>query len=315
MTSRGGLEVGWRLARRAAAAAAAALLLAATSAAAGPPAPASPAPSPERDVVVTGQAPKAVRERQLQAFVKRAPALNNGEALARWVRPVCPVVAGMTEDQGEYVLMRLFQVARAAGAPVIEDGRCTANVYIIATADPDALIKAWARRSPAIFAGAQAAEVRKFEQTPRPVRTWYNARLDRLTTDAESPFEGLELARNLPVIHHAADTRLQSNSPYALSSAIIVIDSARLAGTKVGALADYLALAALVQLRAEADGGGAPSILSLFAPPAGSPPPDGLTAWDTAFLHALYHTSLEDLHQASTIAVRMDEELGRGSAR
>jgi hypothetical protein len=281
------------------------LLICATSAAAQSPAPGGPA-APRREVVVTAPPPKAALRRQLQAFVKRVPAGNNGEALARWVSPICPVVAGMTQQQGEYVLLRLFQVAREAGAPVVEDGRCQANAYIIATADPQGLVKAIGRRTPAIFANGRPSEVRRFQQAPRLVRTWYNARLDSPTTGADSPFEGLEgLALNIPVIHHADPTRLRSNSPYALTSVIIVIDSAGVAGTNVGALADYLALTALVQLKPGADSTDAPSILRLFA----SDPPDGLTAWDKAFLHALYHSSLDDLHQASTIAIRMNEAL------
>jgi len=303
-----GIDLCWRLLWRAAAGA---LLLAATSAAAAtPPAPASP--SSQKEVVVTGQAPKAVRERQLQAFVKRVPALNNGQALARWVTPVCPLVAGMTQEQGEYVLVRLIQVARAAGAPVIDDGNCTANVYIVATANPEGMVKAMVRRSPSIFARGGVEELRRFEQTPRPVRVWYNAELDRLTTSSDSPFEGMGLPKNIPVIHHAVPSRLVSNSPYALVSAIIVVDSARVAGTKVGAVADYLAMTALAQLRPDSDGGDAPSILNLFTSPQGSQPPDGLTAWDAAFLNALYHTSLEDLQQASAIAAHMDRELSRG---
>ena len=113
-------------------AAAAALLLCAMPAAAQTPA--APAP-PRHEVVVTAPPPKAARERQAQAFVKRVPTLNNGEALARWVKPICPIVAGMTEEQGEYVLLRLFQVARAAGAPVIDNGHCEVNAYIVASKD------------------------------------------------------------------------------------------------------------------------------------------------------------------------------------
>lgn len=266
-------------------------------------------------MVVTGQAPKAVRERQLQAFVKRVPATNNGEALARWVAPICPVVAGMTREQGEYVLLRLFQVARAAGAPVIGGGRCTANVYIVATADPEGLAKAWARRSPATFTDGKAPEIRDFEETNRPVRAWYDTRIDRSMTMGNSPFANLPGMGDKKVIPHAVDTRLLTNSPYALSAAIVVVDSTRVAGIKVGALADYLALTVLAQLKPQADAGTAPSILSLFSTPAGSDPPEGLTAWDTAFLYALYHTDLEDLHQASAIAASMERQLGKGGAQ
>ena len=303
----------WRRPLAAWALATAALLAAGGGSAAAAAPTASPAAPQVSEVVVPGQANKAVRERRLETFVGHVPALNNGQALARWVDPVCPVVAGMTETQGEYVLARLFQVARAAGAPVIDNGRCDANTIILATADPDGMVKALERRNPKQFADATADQIRRFEATKSPVRAWYNARLAPLTTGADSPFEGLDgLPRNTPVIHHAVDTRLHSNSPYKLASAIVIVDSARLAGMKMGALADYIAVAVLTQLQPDSDGSGAPSILGLFTAPQGSAPPDGLTPWDTAFLHALYHTSLEDLHQGTTIAIRMDEALSRG---
>ena len=232
------------------------------------------------------------------------------EAPTRWVTPVCPVVTGMTEAQAEYVLVRLFQVAKDAGAPMVEDGVCEPNLYIVATADPEGLVKAWGRREPHIFSDAPAEEVRKFQETPRAVRAWYNTRLDRLTTASDSPFEGLEgLPRNIAVAHHAVDTRLHSNSPYVLASEIMVVDSTQAAGVKVGALADYLAMAALAQRKTDASSGDARSILSLFDTAAGASRPEGLTARDKAFLHALYHTDLEDFHQGAAIASRVDQSL------
>jgi hypothetical protein len=263
------------------------------------------------EVVILGKEPTQARERQIEHFLQRVPMVNNGVALARWTDPVCPIVVGMTREQAEYVIQRLFQVARAAGAPLIDNGDCQVNVFIIATAAPTALVKALGQRSPGIYANATADDVRAFEETTRPVRAWYKARLDALTTDADSPFEGLEgLPRSTRVIHHADDTRLHSNSPYAITSAIVVVDSNQAAGVKVGALADYIAVASLTQLQQDADGSGAPSILALFSTPAGSPPPDGLTDWDTAYLRALYHTDLEDFHQSSTIALHMNKALG-----
>ena len=312
MASGGELLVLWRPAVCAAAVA----LFTCAATAADESLPPAPAPS-VREVVVTAQAPEAAHERRrrLDAFVRRVPALNNGQALARWTKPICPVVVGMSQAQGEYVLLRLFEVARAAGAPVIKAGACETNVYIVATADPEGLVKAWGRRSPVIFAERPDAEVRDFQGTPRAVRAWYGASLDRLTTSADSPFEGLEgVARNIRMVHHGDDSRLTSNSPYALTSAILVVDSARASGIRVGALADYLALAALAQLRPQAGDTDAPSILKLFAAPRGSDPPSGLTAWDTAFLHALYNTRLEDMHQATSVAAHMNAELSRASS-
>lgn len=292
--------------------AAASLLIAATSALAADQPAASPSASPPtvREVIVPGTAPTLERQRLLEHFLTRVPQLNNGLALARWVDPVCPAVVGMTPEQAEYVIARLFQIARAAGAPVIDSGDCQVNVFIIATAAPDAMVKAIGQRQPHFFTNADPALMRAFLDSQRPVRAWYNARLDAESTDPMSPFEGLEgLPANIRVIHHADPTHLHTNSPYALTSAIVVVDSAHVAGMKVGALADYLAMAALTQLRPDSDSSGAPSILALFSPQEGEAPPDGLTEWDTAYLHALYHTNLEDFHQGSAIALQMNRAL------
>jgi hypothetical protein len=52
-------------------------------------------------------------------------------------------------------------------------------------------------------------------------------------------------------------------------------------------LADYIALIGLADMRLDADLGPTPSILELFG---GGTPPQGLTVWDRALLHALYDT-------------------------
>jgi len=123
---------------------------------------------------------------------------------------------------------------------------------------------------------------------------------------------GLEGYRtNFPVVNHAFASRLHTNSPYAIASAIVLIDSVRAAGTNMGALADYVALASLTQLKLDADTADAPTVLGLFVPPKGWDAPTGLTEWDKAYLFALYHTRMDDVHQADTIAYRMYDRLHR----
>jgi hypothetical protein len=278
-------------------------------------------------VVVPGQLPKAVLHRQVETFVRRVPVLNNGRGLARWSQAICPVVTGMTQEQAEFVLLRLLQAAREAGAPTFQDGRCEANLYIIATAAPAAMVKALARRSPSTFAKLSATEFKDMETTPRAVRAWYNATIDRLMTGTESAFEGpsggkggglndpeptgLNLPGGMAVVHHADPSHLSSNSPYAIRAAFMVVDSSRVSGTNMGALADYLAFVALAQVKSDAQAGDAPSILDLFANPSTAATPESMTAWDRSFLYALYHTRTEDMRQDAAIALHMEEALSR----
>src|SRR5580700_493100 len=43
---------------------------------------------------------------------------HSDESLLRWDSPVCPLVAGMKREEGEFVLRRLSEVARTAKAPL-----------------------------------------------------------------------------------------------------------------------------------------------------------------------------------------------------
>jgi hypothetical protein len=73
---------------------------------------------------------------------------------------------------------------------------------------------------------------------------------------------------------------------------------------KIGQLADYLGMYAFARLRTGAHHGDAPTILGLFqGAPTRSPP--GLTAWDDAFLEALYHTDPKLVQQRGTMVTRM----------
>jgi hypothetical protein len=74
-----------------------------------------------------------------------------------------------------------------------------------------------------------------------------------------------------------------------LTSVIIVVDSQRTTDLGIGQLANYVAMVGLAQVRADADSGEAPSILSLFGKT--DPRPKGLSPWDQSFFHGLYTTN------------------------
>ena len=89
---------------------------------------------------------------------------------------------------------------------------------------------------------------------------------------------------------------------------IIVVDSRRTTDLDIGQLADYVAMVGLARVRADADSGEAPSILSLFGKP--DPRPQGLSPWDQSFLHSLYTTNQSSALQVSTIKTSMFKQIG-----
>jgi hypothetical protein len=294
--------------RRVAAIAICLLLTAAAAAAAGDETAAPDSKSSLNTITVEGR--REVIERQVKGFVSAIAVAPFSESLARWRTPICPLVAGLPRDHGEFILNRFSQIAQAAGAPLAPE-HCRGNLYIVVTADPRALLDAWSKRETRMFGDAGLLKIRGFINSSSPIRVWYNADLDAAdgvplsadspamsvsgtTTGSTSAFAGI------PNNTRALGFRLAHDEVRDLSSVIVLVDSRSARGISFGQLADYVAIAGLAQIRLDANVGTAPTILHLFTGSANSASP-GLSPWDAAFLKALYHTEQSDKMQLSEI--------------
>lgn len=268
-------------------------------------------------ITVEAQRQRAALERQVSSYVSAIAAAPFHESLARWRTPLCPLVAGLPRAHGEFFLDRVSQVARDAGAPLAPEN-CRGNFYVVVTADPDALLKAWIKRDISIFGDAGRTKIRAFLKSSSPVRVWYNADLDTAeglpltayggtTAAATAPAMGGGVLAGLPSNEHALGFRLKHDEVRGLSSVIVLIDSRRARGLSFGQLADYVALIGLAELRLDANVGDAPTILHLFSAPSKAPP--GLSPWDQYFLKALYHTEQWDVMQLSEIKISIVRDI------
>jgi hypothetical protein len=240
---------------------------------------------------------EAVR-RQVNRFVASVVARRGSESIVRWNAPVCPLVAGLPRDFGEFILARISQAARAAGAPLA--GRsCRANLFVIATMHPDVALKKWLARDPQIDTREGIGRVRSFIQSTRPVRAWYNTvhSCDGAVSNGVVAAASLNatMGNTSPggslgpsFCQNTMDTHLSYGDVRSIDSAIVVIDTGALKRVTIGQLADYVSLIGLVNVRPDGDGHGAPTILRLFRDPS---PPQALTPWDRALLYSLYNTN------------------------
>src|ERR1700689_1963529 len=131
---------------------------------------------PMDTITVQAQRDKAKLEREVNTFVSSTivQPRNYDESLWRWKDNVCPLVAGLNREQGEFVLARLSEIAKTAGAPLGSE-TCKPNLYVIVTPDPELLLKQWWRRDVDLFDGEAGLPVTRFLETPRPIRVWYSA--------------------------------------------------------------------------------------------------------------------------------------------
>jgi hypothetical protein len=275
-------------------------------------------------VTVETDRDRAALRRRVDEFVSTVAARPTQESLVRWGAPICPLVGGLARDQAEFVLTRLSQIAGSVGAPLAPAGpACSPNFYIVATDQPDALLAAWRKRDARLFGSGNGPSIRRFMETSRPVRVWYNADLTTgdgmpMSNDMGELVQGSAgassggntqafagIATNL----HAKATFLEWNEVRQLTSAIVVLDKRLLQNVNFGQLVDYIAMVSFTEVHQDADVGGMSSILGLFSDSASADKPSGLSRYDEAYLRAMYHTDQRDKLQMSVIESHVTKEL------
>ena len=167
---------------------------------------------------------------------------------------VCPLVRGATAEVNAYVAARMHQVAQQVGAPYSKRA-CEPNVVVLFSAEPDALIREAARSKRFNYRGVSAAAAETFRSGADPVR-WV----------------------------HGGDVRGSAAGDARPHNALVVVDATKAQDIKIAALADYLVMVSLADVRVRP----APTdtILTLFE--AGDSAPPGLTEADRAYLRSVY---------------------------
>jgi hypothetical protein len=252
-------------------------------------------------------------KRQISKFVSSAVFTYMYDSLERWNTPICPLVAGLSKERGEFLLARVSQIARDSRAPLAAE-HCKPNLFVVVTDNPDLLVEKWSKRDRGMLSSCNGmGYVKAFLHSGQPVRAYYNARFsssDRVERDPSMlDVIGLhfDFSSNPCVAAGAAGSRLTYGAVQALTSVIIVVDSRRTTNLNMGQLADYVAMVGLAQIRADADTGTAPTILRLFR--EADLRPQGLSPWDQSFLYSLYTTRQSSVLEVTSIKARMFEQI------
>ena len=240
----------------------------------------------------------------------------NGEALARWQTPVCPLVAGLPRQEAEFILTRVSEVAHAAGVPLAGE-QCSPNLYIMVTTEPKQLLEALdQKRRQLAFGEASPSTVDEFIARAQAVKVWYNT--SRLQPGGAAQSRGVPPAAlisgggisGVPVYSGTwlNNSHLKSTSEFSFSFVMVVADLKQLVSLSRGQFADYVSMVSLAQMKSPPQLGDAPTILKLFdGTPATAQP--GLSTWDQAFLKALYETDPSAKVQMSQLGLHMMREV------
>lgn len=256
------------------------------------------------EIVVIAPAAEEVR-----AFVDALSLESSSGQLARWDRTICPGVIGATRSAAEFILDRIAVRAYEVDLDVGEPG-CRPNIIVIVTDDSDGMAeglrgtRAVAHHSDGGNTRGRAA-YRQFSESERPVRWWHVTQT--VGADGNPVSEG-----SPPMLRVGAVGRIRATTREDFSHVILILDVNRTTGVSLGALADYVAMAALAQLDPEADVSEQPSILNVFAErDAGRRGPTAMTEWDLDYLAGLYaapSNSRNSRQQQRAIEQRMRED-------
>jgi hypothetical protein len=239
------------------------------------PAPADAGPAASTSTVegITVISPKVEQEKlpaMVEHFVQAHSATSRIDQLSRWGGSVCPQTGGLPPAFNAYVSARVKAVAANIGAPVDKRPNrnfpCRPNLLIAFTTDPQKLMDDVRRRHPQMLGFHYAAQAERMARVEHPIQAWYMTG----TKAQDGLLEPDDEFHRMPT--GSAGSRLSVRLESQFVAVLVIVDSNKILGHQIGAISDDVAMLSLSH--------------------AGTDPP-GLSAYDIAYLKALYSTNPE----------------------
>jgi len=239
--------------------------------------------------------------------------------IARWKKGICPLTVGLSPRLNLYISQRILRVALMTGAPLDKGETCRPNILVVATDQPQALLDFVSTKRPALLGFHYKSQRQKIATMTLPVQAWYSTATEDFYgfISADLPSwdlgYGVMSANGAPLGYHASGSRIGDGLKSELSTAIILVDQAKVTGQQIGPLADYVAMLALSQGQSYDTCQDVPTINNLMASGcAAEMKPAALTDIDATYLRGLYKMDAGKsfLGQRGSIAFEMKKELG-----
>lgn len=260
------------------------------------------------------QAPKVEPEtspERVNRFVTAHSARSRIDHLSRWARPLCPQTFGLEPELNAFVSARVKAVAASVGAPVDKgvrpDAPCQTNVLIVFTTAPQALMDDVRDHHSQMLGFHYFAQAKRLATVSRPIQAWYMTGTGGKHQEPELDDEFLQMPGG------AAGSRLSDGLTSRFVAVLVVINTGKIAGHEIGAVADDAAMLSLAHGPPGKGCSELPTILDLLNPtcPTAADPP-GVSPYDLAYLKGLYATEPTDYlaAQRSEIGSRILREVG-----
>jgi hypothetical protein len=265
--------------------------------------------------VPSAPTPQTIKK-QTYSFVRSyAAATNRINQIGRWHEAVCVEVIGLpVVAQALRITSRIQTLAHDLGLPATPD-HCQQNVEILFTDQPQEAMDILAKINEPALGYFHRQHLQQLKTVSHPMQAWYVtssrgdgsvniAALEYANSRSSAMQNSFDFANvqghrdgiddpnsSLPTGCLSYFTSCYKNR---LVNVFIVADTKALEGSRLGLIADELAMLALSQPKSLDGCNELPSVIDRFATSAcpGRDPPDGLTPADTAYLKALYTSDL-----------------------
>ena len=200
------------------------------------------------------------------------------EPLARFQRPVCPGVFGLTDDSAYIVIERIYQNAATAGIPVETEPGCRANILVGFVDRLAETMETMLEDRHQLVRDMELSDRKRLRRQEGPVRAWY------LVSQRTPGGEGSD--EDPPIFRSTRGSRLSAGIRLDIDLAVVLVEGSAIDDLDGIAVADYVTMRTLARTYPPDDGDAAyGTVLALFDDPAA---PDRLSAFDRAYLRSLY---------------------------
>jgi hypothetical protein len=237
-------------------------------------------------------------------FVRQhLPVSTFSEQYPRFRDDICVKVAGLPPEFNAFIAKRIVDVAVQVRAPINKAVGCQPNIDVIFSAEPQAQIADIAKRKDILLGFYwNEANLKRLASFTRPIGAWYVTRTrgqfgdSRLEIHDPTDYQDPRVGR--------AGSRLSNGMSTEVVHSLILADANKVAGEKIDAIADYLAVLALARWQGLERCNAIPTILNLMADGCEGDAPEAVTTADLALLTGLYSVDPREsgAQQRATIA-------------
>ncbi len=267
-------------------------------------APAASAASPTETVTVTATRPTDQKklDEVVGSFVDQHAALDprTHQLVRDAPNGVCPLVEGLPQAYDDLVQARIVAVANQIGSSAQDLATCRPNVEVFFSNQPQTIVDKLVRQTRGNILGFHwVHDTQALQTVHRPVEAWYitGSRFDGgvggMAPVSRDPHKVAIDTAYGEGLYTGTGSHLRPRYDSRIVNVLIVADTTKVGGLKIGPISDYIALLSLAKARSLDACTDLPSITDLLASSCDArEKPETLTAADFAYLKALYAADL-----------------------